>query len=95
MSWIQVIDERQATGELKAQYDEVQRTRGRVSNVMKAHGLDPKIDEVAPRPLPPPNVWNINTDKSSAGNDRSGRLTIEQLQILRNTPRRSITSPYA
>ena len=42
MAWIQVIDEKQATGELKAQYDEVQRTRGRVSNVMKVHSLDPK-----------------------------------------------------
>lgn len=42
MAWIKIIDEEQASGELKAQYEDVRQRRGRISNVMKAHSLDPK-----------------------------------------------------
>ncbi len=41
-AWIRAIDEEEARGELKARYEEVRRRRGRVSNVMKAHSLDPE-----------------------------------------------------
>ncbi len=42
MAWIKIIDEEQASGELKAQYEDVRQRRGHISNVMKAHSLDPK-----------------------------------------------------
>ncbi len=41
-AWIRTVDEVEARGELKAQYEEVVRRRGRVSNVMKVHSLDPE-----------------------------------------------------
>ncbi len=41
-AWIRTVDEEEARGELKARYEEVQRRRGRVSNVMKIHSLDPE-----------------------------------------------------
>lgn len=37
-----MIDAEEAHGELRAEYEDVQQKRGRVSNVMKAHSLDPK-----------------------------------------------------
>ncbi len=42
LAWIQIIDEDTAQGLLKAQYEDVRVRRGRVSNVMKAHSLDPE-----------------------------------------------------
>ncbi len=42
MAWIQIVDEDRAQGQLKAQYEDVKLRRGRVSNVMKAHSLDPQ-----------------------------------------------------
>ncbi len=42
MAWIQIIGEDRAQGRLKAQYEDVRARRGRVSNVMKAHSLDPE-----------------------------------------------------
>ncbi len=41
-AWIQVISEDESKGELKARYEDVLRRRGQVSNVMKAHSLDPE-----------------------------------------------------
>jgi uncharacterized peroxidase-related enzyme len=42
MAWIKVVDEDAAEGDLKAEYEDVQQKRGRVSNIMKVHSLDPK-----------------------------------------------------
>ncbi len=41
-AWIRVAEEGEAQGELAEIYDEVRKSRGRVSNVMKLHSLDPK-----------------------------------------------------
>ncbi len=41
-AWIRIVDEGEAKGELEKIYEEVRRSRGRVSNVMKIHGLDPE-----------------------------------------------------
>ncbi len=41
-AWIRIVDEAQAGGGLGKIYEEVRRSRGRISNVMKAHSLDPK-----------------------------------------------------
>jgi uncharacterized peroxidase-related enzyme len=41
-SWIRVVEEGDAQGELAEIYAEVRGSRGRVSNVMKVHSLDPK-----------------------------------------------------
>jgi uncharacterized peroxidase-related enzyme len=41
-AWIRTIDEDEAQSELKTQYGDVERRRGRVSNVMKIHSLDPE-----------------------------------------------------
>lgn len=41
-AWIKVVDEGEAEGELEKIYEEVRRSRGRVSNVMKVHSLDPE-----------------------------------------------------
>jgi uncharacterized peroxidase-related enzyme len=40
-AWIATIDENDADGELKAAYDRVGATRGKVSNIFKAQSLDP------------------------------------------------------
>ncbi len=40
--WIRVVEEDEAQGELDEIYSEVRESRGRVSNVMKLHSLDPK-----------------------------------------------------
>lgn len=42
MAWIRIIDENQAQGELRVQYEDVRSRRGKISNVMKVHSLDPK-----------------------------------------------------
>lgn len=42
MAYIKVIDEDEASGPLFDTYDELQRTRGRVSNVMRIQSLHPK-----------------------------------------------------
>ncbi len=41
MAWIKTIPEDKATGDLKRAYEEVVRTRGKVSNVMRAQSLNP------------------------------------------------------
>ncbi len=41
-AWIHIVGEDESDGELKARYEEVSRRRGQVSNVMKAHSLDPE-----------------------------------------------------
>ncbi len=41
-AWIRTISEDEAQGDLKVEYEEVKRARGRVSNVLKSHSLDPK-----------------------------------------------------
>jgi len=41
MSWIRVIDEDEATGKLKEIYTEIIKKRGKISNVMKIHSLNP------------------------------------------------------
>lgn len=42
MAYIKVIDEDEAEGKLFELYDSIQRTRGRVSNVLRIQSLDPK-----------------------------------------------------
>lgn len=41
MPWIRVIEEDEATGKLKEYYDEIQKARGKVANIMKIHSLHP------------------------------------------------------
>jgi len=41
MVWIKTISEDQATGDLKRAYEEISRTRGKVSNIMRAQSLNP------------------------------------------------------
>ena len=40
-AWIRTIDKEESRDKLKAQYEDVRSRRGQVSNVMKAHSLDP------------------------------------------------------
>lgn len=42
MSWIRVIDEGDATGDLKKAYEDIREKRGKISNIMRAHSLNPK-----------------------------------------------------
>ncbi len=42
MPWIKQIDEENAEGLLKDIYGELTQTRGKVSNIMKIHSIDPK-----------------------------------------------------
>jgi len=42
MSWIKIIDEKQADGELKKIYNEISKKRGKLSNIMRIHSLNPK-----------------------------------------------------
>ena len=42
MAWIRVIDENNAMGELKETYEFVRKRRGKISNVMRLHSLNPK-----------------------------------------------------
>ncbi|RMF62267.1 MAG: peroxidase [Bacteroidetes bacterium] len=41
MAWIDMIDEAEASGELKAIYDEIIGSRGKLSNIMRIHSLNP------------------------------------------------------
>lgn len=43
MSWIKVIDEKDATGELKKTYKTIKAKRGKIANIMKIHSLNPEI----------------------------------------------------
>ena len=41
MAWIQIIDEADATGDLKTVYDDITQRRGKMSNIMRVHSLHP------------------------------------------------------
>lgn len=41
MSWIREIDEAEAQGELRAVYDQLLESRGKVANILKVHSLNP------------------------------------------------------
>ena len=41
MSWIQIIEESDSTGKLKEIYGEIEKKRGKISNIMKIHSLNP------------------------------------------------------
>ena len=41
MAWIEVIDEADASGELKTIYDDIVARRGKLSNIMRIHSLSP------------------------------------------------------
>ena len=41
MAWIQIIDEDEAGGALKAVYDDMTQRRGKMSNIMRVHSLHP------------------------------------------------------
>ena len=43
MAWIKVIDESEATDEVKAHYDELKSKWGYVPNLRKVHSLKPKL----------------------------------------------------
>ena len=42
MSWIEIIDEHEATGELATIYNDIAGERGKVSNIMRVHSLLPE-----------------------------------------------------
>lgn len=42
MSWIRVVDEGDATGDLKKAYEDIREKRGKISNIMRVHSLNPK-----------------------------------------------------
>ena len=41
MAWIQIIDEADAEGDLKVVYDAITQKRGKMSNIMRVHSLQP------------------------------------------------------
>lgn len=41
MTWIKVIDEREAEGDLKNQYEKLAAPSGGVDNILKIHSLNP------------------------------------------------------
>ena len=41
MSWIQIIEETDSTGKLKEIYDDIENKRGKISNIIKIHSLNP------------------------------------------------------
>ncbi len=43
MSWINVVDVTEATGELIQIYKELEKKRGKISNIMKIHSLNPDV----------------------------------------------------
>lgn len=45
MAWIHVIDDTEATGQLKEIYEEISEKRGKISNIMKIHSLRPDVME--------------------------------------------------
>lgn len=42
MAWIEVIDEDDATGDLRETYDQILDARGKLSNIMRIHSLNPQ-----------------------------------------------------
>ena len=42
MTWIKIIDETEATGELKELYDSQRRRAGAVANILRVHSLAPR-----------------------------------------------------
>ena len=42
MAWIRVIREEEATGDLQKAYEEIKAKRGKISNIMRVHSLNPK-----------------------------------------------------
>jgi uncharacterized peroxidase-related enzyme len=42
MTWIEVVDEGEASGELKAVYERIKGARGKLSNIMQVQSLNPK-----------------------------------------------------
>jgi len=42
MAWIEIIDEKHAKGDLKDAYDHVEGKRGKISNIMRIHSLNPE-----------------------------------------------------
>lgn len=42
MAWIKVIDEKEATGNLREIYDEIKSSRGKIANILKIHSLNPQ-----------------------------------------------------
>lgn len=42
MSWIKEIDESNATDKLKENFEEIKQKRGKISNIMKVHSLNPE-----------------------------------------------------
>jgi len=45
MSWIKITPEEKATGKLKKIYEEINKKRGKISNIMKIHSLNPNAME--------------------------------------------------
>jgi len=45
MPWINVIEEKDSSGKLKSIYDEIKKKRGKLSNIMKIHSLNPNAME--------------------------------------------------
>ena len=41
MSWIDIIEEDEASGELRKIYNDIIKKRGKLSNIMKVHSLNP------------------------------------------------------
>lgn len=41
MPWIRIIDDNEVTGQLKEIYQQIEAERGKISNIMKVHGLNP------------------------------------------------------
>lgn len=45
MPWIRIIDENEAAEDLKKSYQKVMESRGKISNIMKIHSLNPRAME--------------------------------------------------
>jgi len=43
MAFIKMIDRTDATGELASAYDKVTGSRGEVANILKIHGMSPRV----------------------------------------------------
>lgn len=42
MAWINIVEKKDATGNLKEIYNDISKKRGKLSNIMKIHSLNPK-----------------------------------------------------
>ncbi len=51
MPWIQIIDEDEATGALKAIYDDLTQRRGKMSNIMRMHSPEASYQRVSEGPI--------------------------------------------